>query len=141
MKEYVTAAGYVSKMDDEWLLFEKDKEKKIATIVLNRPETLNALNFAMWCRLKDVVEAVNVDDEVKVLIFKGAGRSFSSGHDVKELGIIHGVGSSGKERRPGQRHRLLVDASMMGPEGNSQLPQIHHRSSPWLLLRRRSKHF
>ena len=92
-------------MDDEWLLFEKDKEKKIATILLNRPESLSAINYAMWRLLKHLVKVVNVDDDNKVLVFKGTGQYFSSGHDMGEPGIIQGVGTIGKKKRPAQRRQ------------------------------------
>ncbi len=106
-------------MEEQWVLFEKDKERKIASIILNRPETLNACNLAMWDRINHLVQEVEEDDDVKVLIFKGRGRCFSSGHDVSELGYMHGYGSGEHgERRPSQRQKILIDCNhFMGKRG------------------------
>ena len=52
------------------------------------------------------------DDDVKVVIFKGAGPSFSSGHDLTEVGYVYGYGDGKKgekKRRPSQRIRLKLD--------------------------------
>lgn len=105
--------------EEQWVLFEKDKEKKIASIILNRPETLNACNLAMWDRINNLVQEVEGDEDVKVLIFKGRGRCFTSGHDVAELGYMHGHGSGkSNERSPSQRQRLWVDCNhFMGKRG------------------------
>ena len=46
---------FIGKMKDEWVLFKKDKERRIATITLNRPETLNAMTLAMYDRVKQIV--------------------------------------------------------------------------------------
>src|SRR3990172_1354943 len=105
--------------EEQWVLFEKDKERKIASIILNRPETLNACNLAMWDRINHLVQEVDEDEDVKVLIFKGRGRCFSSGHDVSELGYMHGYGSGEHgERRPSQRQRIWIDCNhFMGKRG------------------------
>lgn len=106
-------------MEEQWVLFEKDKEKKIASIILNRPETLNACNLAMWDRINRLVQEAEEDEDVKVLIFKGRGRCFTSGHDVAELGHMHGYGSGEPgERKPSQRQRIWVDCNhFMGKRG------------------------
>lgn len=102
--------GWKSEMKEDWILFHKDVERKIATITLNRPEVLNAMTLAMYDRVNQIVADLDDDEEVKVLIFKGAGEAFCSGFDVGELGFIHGQ-SDGmrKERRPSQRARLAMD--------------------------------
>src|SRR3990172_9489891 len=105
--------------EEQWVLFEKDKEKKIARIILNRAETLNACNLAMWDRINRLVQAVDEDEDVKVLIFKGNGRCFTSGHDVAEFGTMHGHGSGQpNDRKPSQRQRVWIDCNhFMGKRG------------------------
>lgn len=95
------------KKSTDHVLFEKDEKRKVATITLNRPERLNATTMADNEKINSLVQAVNLDDDVKVLIFKGAGKAFCSGHDVEELPTLY----SGKpgERRHSQRQRLAVD--------------------------------
>lgn len=56
----------------------------IATITLNRPEVLNALNADMWNGLEDAAVAIAHNPEVRVAIIHGAGdRAFSAGLDLK----------------------------------------------------------
>ena len=56
----------------------------IATVTLDRPEVLNALNAGMWQGLKDTAEAIARDPRVRVAIITGAGdRAFSAGLDLK----------------------------------------------------------
>lgn len=54
----------------------------IGTITLNRPERRNALTVAMWNQLDDAVRAAKEDDEVRVVIVKGSGKSFCVGLDL-----------------------------------------------------------
>ncbi|WP_210611369.1 enoyl-CoA hydratase-related protein [Priestia flexa] len=62
-----------------------DKDKQVATIILNRPEAMNAFNYDMLCELEQVVEKARIDPDVRVVKFIGAGeRAFSVGADLKE---------------------------------------------------------
>ncbi|MBI5103885.1 MAG: enoyl-CoA hydratase [Solirubrobacterales bacterium] len=56
-----------------------------ATIVLNRPEALNAWNTQFGIDLKAAILDVAGDDEVRAVCLTGAGRAFSSGADLKDL--------------------------------------------------------
>ncbi|HLN06516.1 MAG TPA: enoyl-CoA hydratase/isomerase family protein, partial [Acidimicrobiales bacterium] len=56
----------------------------VATITINRPEKLNALNKAVVQGLHDSLDAVEQDDEVRAVVLRGAGTSFSSGFDLAE---------------------------------------------------------
>lgn len=62
-----------------------DSEPPTATVTLNRPDKHNAINDQMLDELLDVLHDVNKDDEVRAVIFKGAGDSFCSGADLNEL--------------------------------------------------------
>jgi len=57
----------------------------VATITLNRPEVLNALNLTLSAELAEAAEAAAKDDAVWVVAVRGAGRAFSSGMDRKAL--------------------------------------------------------
>jgi enoyl-CoA hydratase len=57
----------------------------VAYITLNRPGRLNAVHAAMSEELLDAEERVLADPSVKVLIYRGAGRAFCSGRDLKEM--------------------------------------------------------
>jgi len=69
----------------ETILFEKDG-RGIARVTLNRPEALNAFNVRMRDELYEVLSAVRIDDEVRVVIIKGSGdKAFCAGADLKEF--------------------------------------------------------
>jgi enoyl-CoA hydratase/carnithine racemase len=58
----------------------------IATVVLNRPEKLNALTRPMWQGLGDAIRALSEDDALRCVIVRGAGeKSFSPGNDIAEF--------------------------------------------------------
>lgn len=58
------------------------REGKIAVITLNRPKKLNALSVAMAKELIGVWEKYNNDDDARVCIIRGEGRSFCTGMDL-----------------------------------------------------------
>jgi 2-(1,2-epoxy-1,2-dihydrophenyl)acetyl-CoA isomerase len=58
----------------------------LATIELNRPDALNAWNTELGEELKAAIERVGGDDAVRAVVIRGAGRAFSSGADLKDLG-------------------------------------------------------
>jgi enoyl-CoA hydratase/carnithine racemase len=62
-----------------------DVADRIATITLNRPDRLNAVNQQMKDDLKECWTRVKEDPDIWVAIVTGAGRSFSSGADVESL--------------------------------------------------------
>jgi enoyl-CoA hydratase/carnithine racemase len=63
----------------------------IATIVLNRPEKLNALTKAMWQELGSVVDALSSDDALRCIVVRGAGeKAFSPGNDISEFATERG---------------------------------------------------
>lgn len=58
---------------------------RIATITLNRPERLNAINERMPGEIRAAVESADRDPDVHVVILTGAGRAFCAGYDLKEF--------------------------------------------------------
>lgn len=66
----------------EALLYAVDGH--VATITLNRPEVLNAINDAMRRELVTALRRAEADDDVWVLIITGAGRGFCAGADLRE---------------------------------------------------------
>src|SRR5215218_6076979 len=71
------------------ILFEINDS--IALITLNRPDKLNALNYALIDHLMAVLDAIEIDDAVRAVILTGAGeRAFSAGADIREFaGSVH----------------------------------------------------
>ena len=60
-----------------------DTREHIATVTLNRPERLNAINEQMGLDLIAAIETANNDEDVRAFIITGAGRAFCSGGDWK----------------------------------------------------------
>ncbi|MFI9175110.1 2-cyclohexenylcarbonyl CoA isomerase [Streptomyces lincolnensis] len=62
----------------------------LATITLNRPEAMNALNIATKVALRDAVQAAATDDAVRAVLLTAAGdRAFCVGQDLKEhIGLL-----------------------------------------------------
>lgn len=60
-------------------------ERGVATIAMNRPETLNALNDDMLSELYDAIKRAERSREVRAVILTGQGRGFSSGQDLKSF--------------------------------------------------------
>jgi enoyl-CoA hydratase len=81
----------------------------VATLTLNRPEKLNALNPAVFVQLREHLDAIAVDDAVRCVVLTGAGRAFCAGHDLDAI--------AGHERPPSKHFEPeTVDAL-------EQLPQ------------------
>lgn len=95
-------------MSYETLIYEKHDD--VGVITLNRPKTLNALNPTLRAETLEAVEEVKNDDAIRVLIFTGAGRGFSSGHDL--------LGESPPEGLPSQNERL-DDLKWMGRQARA----------------------
>jgi enoyl-CoA hydratase len=74
-------------MSQPLVTVSKDNEiAGIATVTLNRPEKLNALNREMRGQFCRAMQELGADPAIAVVIITGAGRAFSAGLDLKELG-------------------------------------------------------
>jgi len=71
---------------------------RVARITLNRPEKMNALSQELLFELNDLLHDLEADDSARVIIVKGAGRTFSAGYDLSPLGGSGG-GADGVVRR------------------------------------------
>ena len=71
-------------MSDE--LVRVNKRDGVAVATLNRPDALNALSMALRNAIADTFDELEADPEVQVIILTGAGRAFTVGLDLKELG-------------------------------------------------------
>jgi enoyl-CoA hydratase len=61
-------------------------EKYIARVTINRPEALNALNGKILSELKDAVEEIGKNKEIRAVLFQGSGeKSFVAGADIAEM--------------------------------------------------------
>ena len=90
-----------------------DVEQHVATITFNRPEKLNALNDALYAAFFEALDRAQLDDNVKVVVIRGAGTSFCTGHDLTQVSTVYEGWVTPKKgekvRRPSQRSRLMTD--------------------------------
>lgn len=102
----------------EKLVLYEELARHVVGITINRPEKLNALNDDVYDQLMAAFYAAQEDDAVKVVIFKGAGTSFCTGHDLTAVSSVYKdwvIPPSGEKpkRRPSQRSRLITDRRRM----------------------------
>src|SRR3954447_4384020 len=62
-----------------------ERSGHILRIQLNRPEKKNAMTVAMYITLADVLNAAAKDDQIRVVLWHGAGDSFSAGNDIQDF--------------------------------------------------------
>jgi len=102
-------------MEYENVLYGKDGG--VATITLNRPERLNAVSPELARDWSAALDEATQDDDVKVVVIKGAGRAFSAGADLTGVGFVYGMkepkaGETGGLRKIPQRVKLTFDRKM-----------------------------
>lgn len=96
------------------ILYEKNKPfTRIAMITLNRPEKLNAMNQALMGEFSEALDDAGKDDEIRVVIIKGAGRAFCAGYDLVDRPAV----------RPAVR-----------PDVEADRQSLSHRVDLWLKI-------
>lgn len=107
-----------SSTSDDRVLFDVDRDGRIATITLNNPAQRNSYDAAMRDAVARCLDQVADDDDLTVVLLRGAGGVFSTGADMNNAyGWYGGQGSSDEpaaKRRPSQRRRLTVDRKSFG---------------------------
>jgi enoyl-CoA hydratase/carnithine racemase len=95
-------------------------ERGVATITLNRPERLNAIDLEMRDLLWEHLRACAEIPEVRVILFRGEGRAFSAGADISEFGTAPSVMAARVARHERDlwwlllNHRCVTIARMHG---------------------------
>jgi enoyl-CoA hydratase len=113
----------VSDSRDDRVLFEIDPEKRIATITLNNPKQRNSYDATMRDAVARYLDRVAEDDDITVVLLRGADGVFSTGADMNNAYGWYGERSSEEKvatetrsakSRPSQRRRLTVDRKSFG---------------------------
>ncbi len=78
-------------MSFETIIFQKDRQ--IATILLNRPEAMNALTYQMFEELEAALNQVVADRDIRALVVTGNGRAFCCGADFTLIDFVMKLGS------------------------------------------------
>jgi enoyl-CoA hydratase/carnithine racemase len=92
---------------EQQVLLQMEPGSGIAQIVLNRPEKHNALSVPMRSRMAALVRQCDADDAVRVIIFRGEGKSFCSGNEINE---------DWGQRGPGKKRFTLSDGVRYGTD-------------------------
>jgi len=71
-------------MADDDLILET-RSGAVATVVLNRPERMNALNESGWRRLREVMQGLSANESLRCVVVRGAGGTFAAGADIAEF--------------------------------------------------------
>lgn len=69
----------------EFIKVNKAHAPHVALIQLNRPKELNALNLQLMTEIKEALQTLDKDDEVRVIIITGNERAFAAGADIKQM--------------------------------------------------------
>lgn len=65
-----------------------DIDEGVATITINRPKALNALNLQVLTDITDAATGLDADDSVKAIILTGSDKAFAAGADIKEMSTL-----------------------------------------------------
>lgn len=85
--------------DYETILYEV--EGPLATLTMNRPDSLNGITNTMMRELWECLNSVAIDPEIRVLVFTGAGRAFCPGVDLK-------ASTSGAKQEPSRKEYFHI---------------------------------
>lgn len=98
-------------MQYEHLIYEVDEEAHIATVTLNKPERLNAIDQRDHRDILELCERIQQDDAVWVVIWTGAGRGFCAGADIRQARPAEG------QAPPPGLNELLDEGSWVSRQG------------------------
>lgn len=87
---------------DAYRTIASQRDGRVLTLTLNRPDRLNAVDARMHKELSTIFDEVNLDPEVDVVVLTGAGRAFSAGGDVAWMRALADV--------PGEWQRKAVES-------------------------------
>ncbi|NQV02174.1 MAG: enoyl-CoA hydratase/isomerase family protein, partial [Bacteroidia bacterium] len=69
----------------EYEILKLDVDHGIATITINRPQVLNALNSRFFVEMNHVLDRLDADESIKVVILTGVDKAFVAGADIAEM--------------------------------------------------------
>ena len=72
-------------MTERLVLVERDPDARIATVLLNRPDRLNALNGPLMTELAAALAELDGEDDVRCIVLGGSERAFAAGADIAEM--------------------------------------------------------
>jgi enoyl-CoA hydratase len=73
---------YEKPLDYQVVIYEPDHDTHVARITMNRPDRMNALSHQLRAELFHALKVAERDNDINVIVIKGAGRTFSAGYDL-----------------------------------------------------------
>ena len=105
---------------EETIVVQRDGA--LVTVVLNRPDKLNALTRAMWAQIGQVFDQLHADEELRCIVMRGAGtKAFAPGNDISEFETERA--SAAQARGYGEDMRRAIEA--IGRCRHPVVAQIH----------------
>ena len=103
-------------MTDERVILERDEATGIARITIDNVDRRNCYDPPMRRQMAEYLDDLAVDDDIKVVVLRGAGGIFSTGADMGNAYSWYDPGDpkAEKSRRPSQRRRISVDRRTFG---------------------------
>ncbi|HEX5739863.1 MAG TPA: crotonase/enoyl-CoA hydratase family protein [Hydrogenophaga sp.] len=105
---------------------------RVARLLLNRPERLNAINEHMPAEIRAAVDWANTNDEVHVIVVEGAGKGFCGGYDLSEFAEQHKDHPCQQESHPwdpmvdyGQMKRYTDDFMSLWRSAKPTVAKVH----------------
>jgi enoyl-CoA hydratase len=86
--------------------FKVERENHIAWLILNRPEKRNVMGAAFFKELSDHLATLDGDPNVRVVIIKAEGKSFTAGTDLNEAASL--LSGEGADQREDTRLKILA---------------------------------
>ncbi len=87
-----------------------ERSASVATVTLNRPDVLNALNLRMLDELRATIGDFDADDSLRAVIITGAGpKAFAAGADISELNALDGARAGEEQARAGQAITVALE--------------------------------
>ena len=96
------------------------KDGRVAVVTLNRPDTLNAINRDLHLEMMEACRDLENDDDIRAVVWTGAGRGFSSGADLKagrssaESSTTESSNAEPSGRKPSSRQQRLDQYNWVG---------------------------
>ncbi|MBC8418399.1 MAG: enoyl-CoA hydratase/isomerase family protein [Desulfobacterales bacterium] len=98
-------------MELKTLIYEKSDA--VGTITFNRPERMNAVTPQVCMDLKEILEVIEADDEVRCVVLTGAGRAFSAGGDMDTIKEFQIMGPPASRKRLQRSTRPMQQLYML----------------------------
>lgn len=83
-------------MHADAIVTSRDDSGLVATVTLNKPDKLNALDLPMWQGLAEAFEALAEDETLRCVVLTGAGKAFAAGADIGEFDTVRATAEQAK---------------------------------------------